>query len=105
MDNYLYEQVQDALYILNDMESTFGQWYPQHFDFLPEEEQENLSKSEMKEAKEQFSRMKLNLELGEYTVDDYDYLQRLIDKVVDNEQYFKALNIIIYALAEEYGPV
>lgn len=85
MDNYQYEQLQDALYILNDMESTFEQWYPQRFDSLPEEEKEYLSKSDISEAKEQFCRTKLNLELGEYTVDDYDYLQWLIGRVLDNE--------------------
>jgi hypothetical protein len=45
------------------------------------------------------------LELGEYSSDDYDYLKWLQDRVLDNEQYFEALNIFIYALSEEYGPV
>lgn len=105
MDEYLHEQVQDALWVLSDMEATFEQWYPQHFDFLPEEEQEHFTPQELEEAKDQFARVKLNLELGEYGVEDYDYLKWIEDRVLDNEQYFEALNTIIYALSEEYGPV
>lgn len=105
MDEYLHEQMQDALWVLSDMEATFEQWYPQHFDFLPEEEQERLSSEELREAKNQFSRTKLNLELGEYTSFDYDYLKEIEDRVLDNDQYFEAVNAIIYALGEEYGPV
>jgi hypothetical protein len=105
MDEYLHEQVQDALWVLSDMEATFEQWYPQHFDFLPEEEQEHFTPQELEEAKDQFTRVKLNLELGKYSVEDYDYLKWVEDRVLDNEQYFEALNTIIYALSEEYGPV
>ena len=75
MDSYLREQFESSLWVLSDMEATFEQWYPEHFDFLPEEEQEHLTQAEMKEAKKQFSRTKLNLELGEYTSADYDYLK------------------------------
>lgn len=50
MDEYLHEQVQDALWVLSDMEATFEQWYPQHFDFLPEEEQEHFTPQELQEA-------------------------------------------------------
>lgn len=105
MDEYIREQIESALWVLGDMEDTFEQWYPQHFDFLPEEEQERFTPTELKEAKNQFSRTKLNLELGEYGVEDYDYLKEISDRVLDNEQYFEALNTIIYALSEEYGPV
>jgi hypothetical protein len=105
MDEYQHEQIESAFLVLNDMMDTFEQWYPQHYDFLPEEEQEHLSKAEMEEAKEQFAHTKLMLELGEYRSDDYDYLKWLQDRVLDNEQYFEALNIFIYALSEEYGPV
>lgn len=105
MDEYLHEQIESALWVLSDMEATFEQWYPRHFDFLPEEEQEKFSKSEMKAAKDQFSRTKLNLELGEYSYADYDYLKEILDRVLDNEQYFEAVNTIIYALSEEYDPV
>ena len=105
MDSYLREQFESSLWVLNDMEATFEQWYPEHFDFLPEEEQEHLTQAEMKEAKKQFSRTKLNLELGEYTSADYDYLKWIEDRVLDNEQYFEAVNTLIYVLGEEYGPV
>lgn len=105
MDEYLHEQVQDALWVLSDMEDTFEQWYPQHFDFLPEEKQKHFTPQELEEAKDQFVKVKLNLELGEYGVEDYDYLKWIEDRVLDNEQYLEALNTIIYALSEEYGPV
>lgn len=59
----------------------------------------------MKEVKKQFSRTKLNLELGEYGYEDYDYLKEILDRVLDNEMYFEAVNTHVYVLSVEYGPV
>ncbi len=50
-----------------------------------------------------FARCKLNLELGEYTRDDLDYLYQIYDTVKENEEYRAAIMAFIAALTDEYG--
>lgn len=87
-------EVKQAFSILNDMMKSFGEWFP--YD-------ETYTDRDKQDAKNAFARTKLNLELGEYTRDDYEYLFWLINKCVEDEQFYWAIGVFIEALSEEYG--
>jgi hypothetical protein len=84
----------EAYPVLQKMMEDFDSWFP--FDGTEDEEEREM-------YREGFARCKLNLELGEYTRDDLDYLQRIYDTVEDDEEYRGAIMAFIVALSDEYG--
>lgn len=87
-------EIKEAYQVLNEMMNTFEGWFP--ID-------ETDSKNDIETYRERFAATKLCLELGEYTRYDYEYLFFVCDIVVDRKLYFKAINVFISALSEEYG--
>lgn len=84
----------EAYPVLEKMMDDFDSWFP--FDGSEDEEERDM-------YREGFARCKLNLELGEYTRDDLDYLYQIYDTVKDSEEYRAAIMAFIVALSDEYG--
>lgn len=84
----------EAYPVLQKMIEDFDSWFP--FDGTEDEEEREM-------YREGFARCKLNLEIGEYTRDDLDYLHRIYDTVEANEEYRDAIMAFIVALSDEYG--
>lgn len=84
----------EAYPILRKMLDDFDTWFP--FDGSEDDEEKEM-------YKEGFARSKLNLELGEYTRDDLDYLHRIYEVVGDRDEYREAIMAFIAALSDEYG--
>ena len=84
----------EAYPVLKKMMDSFDSWFP--FDGTEDEEEREM-------YQEGFARYKLNLELGEYTRDDLDYLYQIYDTVKDDEEYKAAIMAFIVALSDEYG--
>ena len=80
--------------VLQEMMQNFIEWFP--FDGSEDEEEREM-------YRDGFARCKLNLELGEYTADDLDYLRYIEGVVIDNDEYFNVICQFIYALSQEYG--
>jgi len=87
-------ELKEAYQVLNEMMKTFETWFPLD---------ESDTKEEIEMYKKGFARMKLCLELGEYTKDDYEYLFYIQDTVIEHSRYYKAIGTFIAALSEEYG--
>lgn len=85
----------EAYPVLHKMMEDFDHWFP--FGGTEDHDEKEM-------YREGFARCKLNLELGEYTEDDLDYLCRIFDVVKDyNDEYRAAIMAFISALSDEYG--
>ena len=61
----MYEEIQEAFSIFREMIDDFENWYPYN---------ENDTEEDKQDAFNSFARAKLNLELGEYSKWELDYL-------------------------------
>lgn len=86
--------LKEAYRVLIEMLDSFESWYPMKAGF---------ESDEMEMRKNRFAVTKLNLELGEYTGEDYEYLLCFQDLTVGYPRYTEAIKIFIEALSLEYG--
>lgn len=84
----------EAYPVLRKMMDDFDSWFP--FDGTEDEEEKEM-------YREGFARCKLNLELGEYTGEELDYLYQIYDTVKKHEEYRDAIMAFIIALSDVYG--
>ena len=74
----MHEKIQEAFSTFREMMDDFENWYPYN---------ENDTEEDKQDAFISFARAKLNLELGEYSEWELDYLSWLWQKVIENERY------------------
>ena len=90
----MYEDIQEAFAVFREMMDDFESWYPYDADDTEDDKQDAI---------DNFARAKLNLELGEYSEWELDYLSWLWQKPIENERYKDAIMVFMGALYEEYG--
>ena len=90
----MHEKIQEAFSIFREMMDDFENWYPYN---------ENDTEEDKQDAFNSFARAELNLELGEYSEWELDYLSWLWQKPIENERYKNAIMVFMGALYEEYG--
>ena len=74
----MHEKIQEAFSTFREMMDDFENWYPYN---------ENDTEEDKQDAFISFARAKLNLELGEYSEWELDYLSWLWQKLIENERY------------------
>ena len=84
-------ELKDAYDILETMYINFKTWFP----FEPGDDKDQMA--------ERFAITKLNLELGEYTFEDLEYLKWLRTQTSAVKDYGDAVGIFVRALSSEYG--
>ena len=74
----MHEKIQEAFSTFREMMDDFESQYPYN---------ENDTEEDKQDAFISFARAKLNLELGEYSEWELDYLSWLWQKLIENERY------------------
>lgn len=90
----MHEEIQEAFTVFREMLDEFENWYPYSEDDTEDDKQDAINS---------FARANLNLELGEYSAYELDYLSWLWRKPIKNERYKDAILVFMGALYEEYG--
>ena len=84
-------ELEEAYVVLETMYKDFKTWFP----FEPGDDKDQMA--------ERFAITKLNLELGEYTFEDLEYLKWLRKQISAAKGYDDAIGIFVRALSSEYG--
>ena len=87
-------EIKEAYKILNEMMDSFETWFPAS---------ESDTEEEMGMYKARFAETKLQLELGEYSGEDKEYLSYIQEILAKNSRYQKTIGVFIRELSEEYG--
>ena len=82
----MYEDIQEAFAVFREMMDDFENWYPYDADDTEDDKQDAI---------DSFARAKLNLELGEYSEWELDYLSWLWRKPIENERYKDAIIVFM----------
>ena len=84
-------EIEEAYDALEEIYKNFKIWFP----FEPGDDKEQMA--------ERFAITKLNLELGEYSFEDLEYLKRLRPQASSIEKYSDAIGVFVRALSSEFG--
>ena len=84
-------EIEDAYGVLGDMYKNFKTWFP----FEPGDDKDQMT--------ERFAITKLNLELGEYSFEDLEYLKWIRPQASSIKKYSYAIGIFVRVLSSEFG--
>ncbi len=84
-------EIDDAYDVLDNMYKNCKTWFP----FEPGDDKDQMA--------ERFAITKLNLELGEYSFEDLEYMKRIRPRASSIKRYSDAIGVFVRALASEFG--